>query len=135
LPKDFFPRNVWWGISAENQETLDKRWSELDLAFYNQDPAVMFVSAEPLISPLEDIIVASNLEIHRWTRIPQWVIVGGESGPGCRPMNLEWARDIHRQCQEHEIPFFMKQDSGPKPGTKGRIPDDLWIQEFPVVNS
>jgi len=62
-----------------------------------------------------------------------WIIVGGESGIGHRPMSIEWAQDIFNQCEEYGIPFFMKQDSGPKPGMRGRIPDDLWIQEFPDI--
>ncbi len=62
-----------------------------------------------------------------------WVIVGGESGPNYRPMYIKWVRDIYDQCQEHKVPFFMKQDSGSKPGMRGRIPDDLWVQEFPDI--
>ena len=63
----------------------------------------------------------------------EWTIVGGESGPTHRYMNLAWVRAIKKQCEKSGVAFFMKQDSGPKPGMRGRIPEDLWIQEFPVV--
>jgi protein gp37 len=62
-----------------------------------------------------------------------WIIVGGESGPGARPMELDWARSLVEQCRDAGVPVFVKQDSGPKPGMQGRIPDNLWIKEFPAV--
>ncbi len=58
--------------------------------------------------------------------------MGGESGPGARPCNVEWIRSAVRQCREAGVACFVKQDSGPKPGKQGRIPDDLWIKEFPA---
>jgi protein gp37 len=61
-----------------------------------------------------------------------WIICGGESGSGYRPMEIEWAQGLADMCEKVGIPFFMKQDSGPRPGTQGRIPDDLWARkEFP----
>ena len=60
-------------------------------------------------------------------------IVGGESGPNFRKMDLEWVRELLGDCKFQEIAFFMKQDASLKPGLRGRIPDDLWIQQFPVV--
>jgi len=61
-----------------------------------------------------------------------WLIVGGESGPHCTPMDLSWLADTVSQCRAAGVPLFVKQDSGPKPGLKGRIPDDLWIREYPL---
>ncbi|MES2667418.1 MAG: DUF5131 family protein [Pseudomonadota bacterium] len=63
-----------------------------------------------------------------------WVICGGESGPGARPMQIEWARDLRDQCAAADTPFFMKQMGGPrKPFAP--IPDDLMIRQFPKVHS
>ncbi len=132
LPRDFFPQNVWWGISAENQDTLDRRWTALDLSLYNQDPSVMFVSAEPLIGSLIDITVSVN----PWSRIPQWIIVGGESGPDHRPMKIDWARLVLHKCRAHGIAFFMKQLGGHPDRREdiNKFPEDLRIQEFPQVD-
>lgn len=63
----------------------------------------------------------------------QWVIVGGESGAGWRPMDPEWARYLRNRCREFEIPFFFKQVSGLHP-TDGMIPKDLRIREYPHVS-
>jgi protein gp37 len=138
-----FP-NVWLGVSVENQEQADKR-----IPLLLQTPAaVRFLSVEPL---LERISLAQWLPIwfdgceSQWRRATKdnpgsgvehrkgigWVIVGGESGPGARPCNVEWIRSIVRQCREAGVSCFVKQDSGPRPGMQGRIPDDLWIKEFP----
>ncbi len=63
-----------------------------------------------------------------------WVKIGGESGPHARPMELAWLRDIVEQCQTAGVPCFVTQDSGPKAGQQGRIPDDLWaVKQFPEV--
>ena len=61
-----------------------------------------------------------------------WVIVGGESGPGHRPMDLDWARSIRDQCRAAGVPFFFKQSSGPRPGTGIELDGEV-IQEFPVL--
>jgi protein gp37 len=63
----------------------------------------------------------------------KWVIVGGESGPKHRPMNVDWARSLIEQCTEAGVPVFTKQDSGMYPGRQGRIPDGLWLHEFPAA--
>ncbi len=88
-----WPQNVWMGVSVENQ-----RWTCRVDALRRTPAAVRFLSCEPLLSALQ-----LNLEgIH-------WVIVGGESGPGARPMRPEWARDIRQQCESAHVPFFFKQ--------------------------
>jgi len=60
-----------------------------------------------------------------------WLIVGGESGPGFTPMDVSWLTDTVEQCREAGVPLFVKQDSGRRPGMQGRIPDELWIREYP----
>jgi len=60
------------------------------------------------------------------------VIVGGESGRGARPCDIEWIRSVADQCREAGVPVWVKQDNGPRPGMQGRIPDDLWaLKELP----
>jgi protein gp37 len=120
-----FPRDmenfqhVWWGVSIENQ-----RWvRRLDHRHFPTYLSALFVSAEPLLGRV-------NLQDHL-SRI-SWVIVGGESGPDHREMNLDWLRAIVEQCKAAEVPVWVKQDSGRLPGQRGRIPADLWIQERPA---
>ncbi len=87
--------NVWLGTSVEDQSLAHYRIPYL----LNCPAVVRFLSCEPLLGPLPNL----NLDgIH-------WVIVGGESGPGARPMNSDWARDIRNQCQAAGVPFFFKQ--------------------------
>ena len=88
--------NVWLGVSTEDQETFDRRWPLLSAV-----PAVVwFVSYEPALGPLE---ISSH--VYR----PDWLIWGGESGPGARAMRPEWARAITMECHYWEVPVFGKQ--------------------------
>jgi len=89
------PDNVWLGVSAEDQVRADERIPEL-LA---TPAAVRFVSAEPLLGPI-DTQGLTGLD---------WIIVGGESGPDARPMHPDWARSIRDQCAAAGVPFFFKQ--------------------------
>lgn len=103
--------NIWLGTSIEDHRVLG-RIRDLTLA-----PAVVhFLSIEPLIGDV------GILDLHDI----EWVIVGGESGPGKRPFNCDWARSIRDQCNAANVPFFMKQVDKVQP-----IPDDLMIREFP----
>jgi protein gp37 len=85
--------------------------------------AVRFLSLEPLLEDLGDV----NLDGIGW------VIVGGESGPRRRLFEVAWLENIALQCRVAGVSLFVKQDSGLRPGMKGRIPTDLWIHEFPVT--
>lgn len=98
LPEDWedgYP-NVWLGMTAEDQERFDARWKHLEAV----PAAVRFISYEPAIGPLS--IANASLK-------PDWLIVGGESGHGARPMNSEWARDIVAECREFDVAPFFKQ--------------------------
>jgi protein gp37 len=124
--------NLWLGVSAENQETADER-----IPFLLQTPAaIRFTSLEPLLGPVDFRIIP---EFNKCGAAGQelvdnfWVIVGGESGPHARPMNIEWLESIVDQCQIAGVPVFVKQDNGRFPGKQGRIPDRLWIKQFPEV--
>jgi protein gp37 len=110
--------HCWLGTSVEDQSVATSR---LDLLM--QCPAgLRFVSAEPLIGPLD---------ISPWLGDLGWVVAGGESGPNFRPMNLDWLAALVSQCQASSTPIFVKQDARHNPGQRGRIPDELWLREFP----
>lgn len=104
-----WPRNVWLGVSVENMKYACDR-----IGLLTETPAaVRFISAEPL---LEEIFIELWLEAqidpsddNRLYPGIDWVIVGGESGPGARPFNLSWAESLLRQCKAARVPFFMKQ--------------------------
>jgi protein gp37 len=112
--------NVWFGVSASTQATLNRRAFQLSLI----PAAVRFVSLEPLV---ESVSVA---ELCKWTP-PPWLIVGGESGPQARNMELIWLETIVIQCQNAGIPVFVKQDTARWAGRQGRIPQHLWLKEYP----
>ncbi|MGH3427737.1 MAG: DUF5131 family protein [Mycobacteriales bacterium] len=119
----YFPRDllsdprIWLGITAENQPWLDKRWPYLRDA----GPVVAWISYEPALGPLD-------LGDYR----PDWLICGGESGNGFRPMQESWAENLRRQCAELGVAFFMKQMSARTPGAgKALIPPHLNVQQFP----
>lgn len=98
--------NIWLGTSVEDQETADARIPHL----LNVTAKVRFLSVEPLLGPvdlrgwgwIDDDEKSGSTGIH-------WVIVGGESGPNARPCNIEWIRNIVRQCKEAGVPCFVKQ--------------------------
>ncbi len=97
---DFLP-NVWLGVSCENQATADARIPHL----LKTPAAVRFVSLEPMLGPID---IRPWLR-DRTVRILDWVILGGESGPGARPFDLAWARDVIAQCRAAGVAVFMKQ--------------------------
>ena len=107
------PRNVWIGVSVEDQKRADERIPEL----LEIPTAVRFLSVEPLLGPIDLGQAAQarppefGIYSHGWW---DWVIIGGESGPGARPCNVEWIRDLVRQCKVAEVPCFVKQ-LGAKP--------------------
>jgi protein gp37 len=126
------PKHVWWGVSVEDQRRADER-----IPLLLQTPAaVRWVSAEPLLGPLDlrpfmwptqwswdakyrtpEEAVAAGAYAERKPQalvaagrsFVRWVVVGGESGPGARPMDVHWARDIVAQCKAAGVPAFVKQ--------------------------
>ena len=111
--------HVWWGVSVENRKHGLPRIAKLRSA----KPAVAFLSVEPL---LEDLGRMDLRGIH-------WVIVGGESGPGARPIEAEWVRNVHAECQAHNVPFFFKQWGGVRKAQAGRKLDGQTYDEFPAT--
>lgn len=111
-----WPKNVWMGVSVECERYLS-RVDDLRKVPAN----VRFLSLEPLIGPLPNL----DLEgIH-------WVIVGGESGPGARPMEESWVRDIQAKCERASVPFFFKQWGGIRRKAAGRELDGRTYDEMP----
>ncbi|MDX2062775.1 MAG: phage Gp37/Gp68 family protein [Bacteroidia bacterium] len=131
VPREWYlaqwPANVWVGTSVENQET-----AELRIPHLLKVPApVRFLSIEPL---LEEVI------LHSWWLFPMdinWVIVGGESGPGARPMHPDWVRRIRDECTAPgiNVPFFFKQWGGVQKHKAGRVLDGRTWDELPTVGA
>jgi len=110
-----WPTNVWAGVSVENALVLNR----VDSLRLLDGPAMKFLSVEPLLGSLGD------LELDQI----DWVIVGGESGPGARPMAIEWVRPIRDACQTAHVPFFFKQWGGANRKLTGRVLDgELWSE-------
>jgi protein gp37 len=112
-----WPDNVWMGVSVENSDALD-RIDDLR----GVPAAVRFLSCEPLLGPLNDI----NLDGINW------VIAGGESGSGHRPLDPEWVIDLRNACRSAKVPFFFKQWGGRTPKAGGRMLEGLIWDEMPV---
>jgi protein gp37 len=154
--------NVWLGVSVEDQPRADER-----IPLLLQTPAaVRFISAEPLLGPVDldpwlyRVRVRPGLACRAYRGEPNeeivprldWVIVGGESGPGARPTQVQWARSIVQQCAAARVPVFVKQlgahphgdDGSDRPnvgnllhlrdrkgGDMAEWPADLRVREFP----
>ena len=111
--------HVWWGVSVENRRYGLPRIDDLRGA-----PArTRFLSIEPL---LEDLGRMNLTGIH-------WVIVGGESGSGARPMDRKWVISIRKQCRETGVPFFFKQWGGTRKSLAGRLLDGRTYDEMPLA--
>ncbi len=110
FPIPFIPPNVYLGTSAENQEQFDRRWPVLESLARSWNAPGIWLSAEPLIGPLDLTGWLRSEEFDgKWLRPIQWVIAGGESGANARPCFPHWIRDLRDQCQADFVPFFFKQ--------------------------
>jgi protein gp37 len=128
--------NVWLGVSAE-----DQRWADRRIPLLLDTPAaVRFISAEPLLGPIDLTAAAWS----RWSATPPrwyqraglggigWVIAGGESGPGYRSVDLDRVRSLRDQCQKAGVPFFYKQQGGPASKAGGRVLDGRTWDQMPA---
>lgn len=115
-PELQWPHNVWMGVSVENADYLYR----ID-HLRRTNAAIKFLSLEPLLGPLEGM----NL------KDIDWVIAGGESGPGARPMDPCWVRSIRDQCQSADAAFHFKQWGGVNKKKTGRTLDGQTWDEFP----
>ena len=111
-----WPSQIWLGVSVESDRYLDR----IDL-LRESGAGIKFLSLEPLLGPLPDL----NLDGI------DWVIVGGESGPGARPMDTAWVRDIRDQCVEEEVAFYFKQWGGVFKKRHGRELDGRTWDQMP----
>ncbi len=111
------PKHIWLGVSVENASAVSR------VRHLREAPAgVRFLSIEPLIGPVGSI----NLNgIH-------WVIAGGESGPGARPVQIDWIREVRDQCHAAGVAFFFKQWGGFRPKSGGRSLDGREWSEMPI---
>ena len=108
--------NIWLGTSIESERWLDR----LD-RLKATGASTKFLSLEPLLRPLPDLDLSGI----------DWVIVGGESGPGARPMDAEWVREIRDNCVDSNVPFFFKQWGGVFKKRTGRTLDGRTWDEMP----
>ncbi len=112
--------HIWWGVSVENKRHGVPRIAHLREA----SPQMAFLSIEPLLEDLGQIDLAGI----------DWVIVGGESGAGARPMQKSWVVNIRRQCRAAKVPFFFKQWGGVRKSRNGRELDGRTYDELPPVH-
>jgi protein gp37 len=113
-----WPENIWMGVTVENQ---NYRYRIDDL---RKIPAAMkWLSLEPLLGPIADLDLAGI----------DWIVVGGESGFGARPMKEEWVLDIQRQCKDQNVAFFFKQWGGINKKKTGRLLLGRTWDEMPMV--
>ncbi len=111
-----WPSNVWMGVTVESQEYVSR------IEHLRAIPSeIRFLSLEPLLSPLENLNL-KNID---------WVIVGGESGPGARPMEAAWVESIQAQCATAKVPFFFKQWGGTNKKKSGRLLNGQIYSEMP----
>ena len=111
-----WPKNVWLGTSVENAKVVSRIRH-----LRNIPAAIRFLSVEPLLGPIPRLPLTG---IH-------WIIVGGESGPECRPMEPDWVRTIRNRCLERGVPFFFKQWGGVNKKKSGRTLDGRTWNELP----
>ncbi len=113
-----WPRNVWMGVTVEDSPRLTR------VELLREVPAaVRFLSLEPLLGPLSDLGLDGI----------DWVIAGGESGPGARPMQAEWVVEIRDLCVDSGVPFFFKQWGGVRKKAAGRELENRTWSEMPAA--
>ena len=113
-----WPDNVWMGVSIESEKYCVRAG-----LLRKTEARVKFLSLEPLLGPLPSLDLSGI----------DWVIVGGESGPGARPMREEWVRDIHALCRKAGVPFFFKQWGGVNKKAAGRMLRGRTYDEMPTI--
>ena len=114
------PPHIWIGTSTENRKTAYRIRQLMQIP-----AAVRFLSCEPLLGPIELAKALGSGKIH-------WVIAGGESGPGHRPVSEQWVRCVRDECIEARVPFFFKQWGGRTPKAGGRELEGRTWSQMPV---
>ena len=117
-PRMAWTENIWMGVSVETDDYLYR------IDHLRETPArIKFISIEPLLRPIADLDLTGI----------DWVIVGGESGPGARPMKKEWVTDIRDKCLKAGVPFFFKQWGGVNKKKTGRLLDGRTWDQMPEI--
>ena len=112
------PSHIWCGVSVEDKDALVR------VRHLRESPAaVRFLSLEPLLGGLGEFDLSGI----------SWIIVGGESGPGARPVEEEWVCEVRDLCENNGIPFFFKQWGGVRPKSGGRSLEGLEYNGMPVI--
>ena len=111
------PSHIWLGVSVESRAHTGR----IDHLKGVNSPG-QFISFEPLLGPIGKIDLSGVA----------WAIVGGESGPGARPMELEWATELRDLCQDDDVAFFFKQWGGARPKSGGRLLEGIEWNGFPT---
>jgi protein gp37 len=112
-------KNIWMGVTIESSDYLNR----IDCLNYTE-AFVKFLSLEPLLGPIVNLNLSKT----------DWVIVGGESGPGARPIHEEWVLEIRKQCQNASVPFFFKQWGGKNKKKSGKLLQGTLYCEMPRLN-
>lgn len=110
-------KNIWMGVTVE-----EKEYEHRIQLLKEIDASVKFLSIEPMIGPTPDLDLGGI----------DWVIVGGESGFGARPIQKEWIEDVQAQCEKSSTPFFFKQWGGVNKKKNGRLLDGKSYDEIPL---
>jgi protein gp37 len=119
-PKLPWPENIWAGVTVESAQYY-KRLDDL-----RQVPSeVRFVSMEPMLGPMSDFPIDDI----------DWIVLGGESGPGARPMEKQWVNEVHNRCKQNNIPFFFKQWGGSNRKETGCLLDGKCYHEMPQLKT
>ncbi len=113
-----WPENIWMGVTIENNDYINRADDLRTTKAF-----VKFLSLEPLLSPLPDLELVGI----------DWVIVGGESGPGARPMKEEWVLEIKNLCEDNDAPFFFKQWGGVNKKKAGRVLQGRTWDNYPTA--
>ncbi len=113
-----FPENLATGVTVENNEVLEERLFQLELT----RSEFKFISFEPLLEDVSQQLEKYFTDYEWLVNIPNWAIIGGESGQGCRPMNPQWVANLINILESHSIPVFFKQYGG--------FPDPRVTREF-----
>src|SRR5262249_54283869 len=112
--------NIWMGVTVESPKYFSR------ISHLSKVPAkVRFLSIEPLLAQMDNLPLESI----------DWVIVGGESGPGARPMQKVWVESILKECRQADVAFFFKQWGGVRKGKMGRLLDGKTYSEMPTMQS
>ena len=119
LSKAAAQSHIWWGVSVENRQHGLPRIDHLR----RSKASVKFLSVEPL---LEDLGVFDLRKI-------DWVIAGGESGPGARPMEAQWVDSVRKQCELKKVAFFFKQWGGVRKSKTGRLLNGRTYDQLPII--